>query len=99
MKAACIIALALLQIALPVAARGAQAQPVRIVYSSISGAMAPLWVAHDHGFFRRQGLDVQLLYIGGGSIAIRRCWEATCNSAVSAPMPWSRRRYAAPTSR
>ena len=47
----------------------AHAEPVRVVYSSISGAMAPLWLAQDHGLFRSQGLDVQLLYIGGGSIA------------------------------
>jgi ABC-type nitrate/sulfonate/bicarbonate transport system substrate-binding protein len=45
-----------------------QGQPIRLAYSAISGAMAPLWVAHDYGYFRRQGLDVQLLYIGGGSV-------------------------------
>jgi NitT/TauT family transport system substrate-binding protein len=42
--------------------------PVRVAYSAISGAMGPLWVAHDHGIFNRHGLDVQLLYIGGGSV-------------------------------
>jgi len=31
--------------------------------------MAPLWMAYDYGFFRRHGLEVQLLYIGGGSVA------------------------------
>jgi ABC-type nitrate/sulfonate/bicarbonate transport system substrate-binding protein len=30
--------------------------------------MAPLWVANDYGLFQRQGLQVQLLYIGGGSV-------------------------------
>jgi len=30
--------------------------------------MGPLWAAHDLGIFSRQGLDVQLLYIGGGSV-------------------------------
>ena len=44
------------------------AEPMRIAYSSISGAMAALWVAQDYGYFRRHGLDVQLLYIGGGSV-------------------------------
>ena len=47
----------------------AQAELIRLAYSSISGAMAPLWVAQDYGYFRRHGLDVQLLYIGGGSVA------------------------------
>jgi NitT/TauT family transport system substrate-binding protein len=46
----------------------AQAEPIRLAYSAISGAMSPLWVAHDYGYFRRQELDVQLLYIGGGSV-------------------------------
>ena len=48
--------------------RSIHAEPVRIAYSSISGAMAPLWVASDYGLFQRQGLQVQLLYIGGGSV-------------------------------
>jgi len=30
--------------------------------------MGPLWMAQDLGLFNRQGLDVQLLYIGGGSV-------------------------------
>jgi NitT/TauT family transport system substrate-binding protein len=45
------------------------AAPVRVAYSSISGAMGPLWAAHDLGIFSRHALDVQLLYIGGGSVA------------------------------
>jgi len=47
------------------------AAPVRVAYSSISGAMGPLWVAHDLGLFNRHGLDVQLLYIGGGSVVMQ----------------------------
>src|ERR1051326_1886747 len=46
----------------------ANAEPIRVAYSSISGAMGPLWAASDFGLFKRQGLDVQLLYIGGGSV-------------------------------
>lgn len=45
-----------------------RAAPVRVAYSAISGAMGPLWVAHDFGIFERHGVDVQLLYIGGGSV-------------------------------
>jgi NitT/TauT family transport system substrate-binding protein len=44
---------------------------VRVAYSAISGAMAPLWVAREGEFFRREGLDVELLYIGGGSLLIQ----------------------------
>src|SRR5262245_42576854 len=46
-------------------------EQVRIAYSAISGAMGPLWMAHDLGFFNRHGLDVQLLYIGGGSVVMQ----------------------------
>jgi ABC-type nitrate/sulfonate/bicarbonate transport system substrate-binding protein len=47
------------------------AAPVRVAYSAISGAMSPLWVAQEGGYFKRQGLDVELLYIGGGSLLIQ----------------------------
>jgi len=48
-----------------------QAAPIRVAYSAISGAMAPLWVTQESGFFKREGLDVELLYIGGGSLLIQ----------------------------
>jgi NitT/TauT family transport system substrate-binding protein len=59
---------------LPVSTQGAEkpGQPlekIRIVYSSISGNMAPLWVTHEKGFFRRYGLDVELVLVEGGSRA------------------------------
>jgi len=47
------------------------AEKVRIAYSAISGAQLPLWVAHDKGLFKRQGLDTDLLYIGGGSVVVQ----------------------------
>ncbi len=49
----------------------ANAAPVRISYSAVSGAMAPLWVAQEGGYFKREGLDTELLYIGGGSLLIQ----------------------------
>ena len=42
---------------------------VNVAYSSISGNMAPLWIAHESGFFRKYGLDAQLILIEGGSRA------------------------------
>jgi NitT/TauT family transport system substrate-binding protein len=44
------------------------AAPLRIAYSSISGAMLPLWVAKDNGLFAKHGIDVELTYIRGVSI-------------------------------
>jgi NitT/TauT family transport system substrate-binding protein len=40
---------------------------VVIAYSSISGNMAPLWVTYEKGFFRKYGLNVQLVFVEGGS--------------------------------
>jgi len=48
-----------------------KAAPVRVAYSAISGAMSPLWMAQEGGHFKREGLDVELLYIGGGSLLIQ----------------------------
>jgi ABC-type nitrate/sulfonate/bicarbonate transport system substrate-binding protein len=51
--------------------RTLHAAPMRISYSAISGAMASLWVAQEGGYFKREGLDTELLYIGGGSLLIQ----------------------------
>ena len=48
---------------------GQPMEKIRIAYSSISGNMAPLWVTHERGFFRRYGLDVELVLVEGGSRA------------------------------
>ena len=46
-------------------------QKIRVAYSSISGNMAPAWVAYEQGFFRKYGLDVQLVFIDGGSRVVQ----------------------------
>lgn len=46
----------------------ANAAPVRIAYSSISGAMLPLWVAKDKKLFDKHGIDVEVMYIRGVAI-------------------------------
>lgn len=62
----------LLALILSVGIAGAvHAQKVRIAYSAISGAQLPLWIAQDKGLFKRQGLDTDLLYIGGGSVVVQ----------------------------
>jgi ABC-type nitrate/sulfonate/bicarbonate transport system substrate-binding protein len=42
-------------------------EKITIAYSSISGTMAPLWITHERGFFRKYGLNVQLVFIESGS--------------------------------
>ncbi|HMF51994.1 MAG TPA: ABC transporter substrate-binding protein, partial [Candidatus Saccharimonadales bacterium] len=53
---------------------GAAAQPlqrIRIGYPSISSRQAQLWVAKEEGIFRKCGLDVELIFLRGGQVAIQ----------------------------
>jgi ABC-type nitrate/sulfonate/bicarbonate transport system substrate-binding protein len=43
------------------------AERIRIGYSSISGAYIPIWVAHDGGYFAREGLEDQIVLIPSGT--------------------------------
>ncbi len=44
---------------------------IRVAYSAISGSSLPAWVAYEKGFFSKYGLDVQLLYVDGGSKVVQ----------------------------
>ncbi len=46
-------------------------QKVRIGYPSISSRQAQLWVGKDEGIFRKYGLDVELIFLRGGQVAIQ----------------------------
>jgi len=51
----------------------ANSQPARKImasYSAISGAMTALWVAGDAGIFRKNGLEVGLVFIASGPKAV-----------------------------
>lgn len=47
----------------------AQLSSVTIAYTSISPQYAPVWIAKDAGFFRKNGVDAQLVYMRGGIVA------------------------------
>jgi NitT/TauT family transport system substrate-binding protein len=52
----------------------AESQPlhkIRIGYPSISSRQGQLWVAKDEGIFRKYGLDVELIFLRGGQVAIQ----------------------------
>jgi len=57
----------------PFAAKAADKplEKVRIAYSSISSNTVPVGVTYERGLFRKYGLDVQLLFIEGGSRVIQ----------------------------
>ena len=60
-------ALLLLILALPHAMEAATKPgvPLRVAYSSISGAGIVTWIAADKGLFAKNGLDVELIYVAG----------------------------------
>ena len=70
-----------------------RAEDLRIAYSAINGAQAPLWVAVEESIFSRHGLNVELIYIGGGSVVAERadlarcsagaCWSKLRNSSIA----------------
>ncbi len=45
-------------------------EKITIAYSSISANMATLWITQERGFFRKYGLDVQLVFIESGSTTV-----------------------------
>jgi NitT/TauT family transport system substrate-binding protein len=52
-------------------ATGHPPEKITIAYSSLSGNMAPLWITQDRGFFRKYGLDVQLVFIESGTTTVQ----------------------------
>ena len=55
----------------PAAATTPPLEPVRVIYSSLSGSMMPLWVAVEGGHLREQGLDVELVLIESGTATVQ----------------------------
>ena len=53
----------------PLAEAQTNLEKLRLTYSAIAGSQASFWIPHEAGIFRKHGLDVELLYVGGGGRA------------------------------
>ena len=42
---------------------------MHVGYSAQAGAFAPIWITKEAGFFKKNGLDVDLVFIPGGPTA------------------------------
>jgi NitT/TauT family transport system substrate-binding protein len=56
-------------------ATGREATPppltsARSAYTTLSASASPWWVAQDGGYFRQQGLDVDLKFVDGGAVLL-----------------------------
>lgn len=49
----------------------AQSIKLNVGYSAISGDQCPAWIAKETGAFKKNGLDVQLIYFTGGTTAVQ----------------------------
>ena len=45
-----------------------QLTPVRVAYSALSAGIGALWLSHEDGYFKKHGLDSNLIYIRGGTM-------------------------------
>jgi NitT/TauT family transport system substrate-binding protein len=61
----------LIQLLFWAGAHAQSVQKIRIGYPSISSRQGQLWVAKDEGLFRKYGLDVELIFLRGGQVAIQ----------------------------
>ena len=64
------IALSLMLTPAPSFGQSRELTRIRVSYSSIGAASLSTWVAVDAGIFNKHGLDVGLIYIGGGPRAM-----------------------------
>ena len=46
-----------------------QLEKLRFIYSAIGGSQSSVWIPYEAGIFRKHGLDIELLYVGGGGRA------------------------------
>ncbi len=68
------------------AAHGAEVakEKINLAYAAISPSMSGVWMAKEIGAFGRQGLNVELVYIASGAIAIQALVGGSVHAALGA---------------
>ncbi len=61
------------------------AQTLKVPYVSLSPTAGPLWIAYEAGFFKKNHLTAELLYIPGGSTIIQSIMSGDVKVANMAP--------------
>ncbi len=64
---------------------GAHAQSLKIPYVSLSPTAGPLWIAYEAGYFKKNNLSGELVYIPGGSVIIQAIISGDVKFANMAP--------------
>jgi NitT/TauT family transport system substrate-binding protein len=61
----------------------AQLTKLNVGYSAISAEQLPAWIAKETGIFKKNGLDVQLIYFTGGTTAVQALVSGPVDSSLS----------------
>jgi NitT/TauT family transport system substrate-binding protein len=85
-KALLLYLIGLIAVLTPIGAKAAERplEKIRIAYTGISGSQLPTWVAYEQGFFRKYGLDVQLIFVEGGSLGVQTLVSGDVTAAAVA---------------
>lgn len=70
--------------ALAVVPSRAAAEKITFAYAAISPSMAGVWMAKEMGAFEKQGLNVELVYINSGAVAIQALVGGSVQAALGA---------------
>lgn len=61
--------------------------PIRTAYSALSAGIGTLWLTHEDGYFRKHGLESNLIYIRGGSTAVQAILAGEIQFGHLSPAP------------
>jgi ABC-type nitrate/sulfonate/bicarbonate transport system substrate-binding protein len=61
--------------------------PIRVAYSALSAGIGVLWLTHEQGIFKKQGLDSKLIYMRGGTTAAQALLAGEIQYGHLSPAP------------
>jgi len=61
--------------------------PVRTAYSALSAGIGTLWLTHEQAYFKKHGLESNLIYIRGGTTAVQALLAGEIQFGHLSPAP------------
>ena len=61
------------------------AEQLKFSFSSLVGSQSPLWVAKEVDFFKKHGIDAQLIYIAGGRVVVQAMLAGELQMGIAGP--------------
>lgn len=63
-----------------------EAQSIKSIYSTPTASEGALWIAKEAGFFQKQGLDVEMIFVQGGAAAVAAIISGQVQFGVLSPV-------------